>query len=75
LIVVFKFQDINDFVSDNQNKSVDKIKVTKPLPKLNQLMQDLGLFHAHTRNAEVIKKKISDLDRQFELSMRLENFL
>ena len=75
LVIVSKFQDINDFVSENQNKSVDKIKVIKPLPKLNQLMHDLGLFHAHTKSDQVIKKKISDLDHQFDLGMILVIFI
>ena len=69
MIIVSKSQDINAFVSENQNKSVDKIKLIKPFPKLNQLMHDLGLLHAHTKSAQVIKKKISDLDQQFDLGM------
>ena len=47
--------------------SAEKIKVVKPLPKVNQLMHDLGLLNANKANIQTINKKIKDLDRQFDL--------
>ena len=61
------FQDINDFVLENKDRPLEKLKVVKPMPKFNQLMHDLGLFRAHTKSIKVVKEKIAKLDRQLDL--------
>ena len=53
----------------NKDLPLGKIKVQKPMPLMNQLMHDLGLFKANTKNEETIKDKISKLDRQFDLGI------
>ena len=59
----------NEFVEANKNLPLGKIKVQKPMPLMNQLMHDLGLFKANTKSEETIKDKISKLDRQFDLGI------
>ena len=45
------------------------------MPLMNQLMHDLGLFKANTKNEETIKDKISKLDRQFDLGIEFHNLV
>ena len=66
-IPLLNFQDINDFVLENKDRPLEKLKVMKPMPKFNQLMHDLGLFRAHTKSIKVVTEKIAKLDRQLDL--------
>ena len=64
--------DINDYARDYAAK--DTKRHPKAFAGKNQLLWDLGMTTYSMENVELVKKKIDELDKQFDFVLLLEQF-